>query len=87
MFKKKKHRKHIAFHIGMIIFIGFFWIMPHIVDVTPAEIVGGGLGHVTDTWQGIKGALKVFTQDSKEVVTGICAIASIAYAIWAIKKK
>ena len=82
MAKKKKHRKHIRFYVVVALFVGFFWVMPHLVDVTPAEIVGEGLGHVTDTWQVIKNALKVFTQDSKEVVTGIGALAGIAYAVY-----
>ena len=88
MSKQKEHRKHITFYVVVILFVGFFWVMPHLVDVTPAEIIGGGLDHVTDTWQVIKSALKVFTQGSKEVVTGIGAIASIGYAVYhAIKKK
>jgi len=85
---KQKNRKHITFYVVVSLFVGFFWVMPHLVDVTPAEIIGGGLDHVTDTWEVIKNALKVFTQGSKEVVTGIGAIASIAYAVYhAIKKK
>ena len=86
--KQKERRKHIRFYIGIAIFVGFFWVMPQLINVTPSEIVGEGLGHVTDTWQVIKNALKAFTQDSKEVVTGIAGLASIAYALYhAFKKK
>jgi len=88
MFKRsKKNRQHIVFYISTTLFIGFFWVMPHIIDITPAEIVGGGLDNLTDTYQVIKRAAKIFTQGAAEVVTGIGAIASILYAIWAIKKK
>ncbi len=88
MSKKKENTKHIRFYIGIILFVGFFWVMPHLVNVTPAEIIGGGLDHVTDTWQVIKNALKEFTQGSKEVVTGIAGLASIGYALYhAFKKK
>ena len=80
--KQKERRKHVTFYMVVILFVGFFWVMPHLVDITPAEIVGEGLGHVTDTWQVMKNALKVFTQGSKEVVTGIGALASIGYAIY-----
>ena len=85
MFKKvKKHRKHIAFYVGIFLFIGFFWVMPHLVEATPAEIVGEGLGHVTDTWRVIKNAAKVFTEDSKEIATAIGVLAGIAYTLYHI---
>ena len=83
MFKRsKKTSPHIKFYVGLAIFVGFFWVMPHVIDVTPAEIIGEGLGHAIDTWQVIKSALKVFTQDSKEVVTSIGILSSIVYAIY-----
>jgi len=81
MFKKKK-QQHIAFYVGIAIFIAFFWIMPHMIDITPAEIVGEGFGHLNDTWDVIKSALKVFTQNSKEVAASIGVLASIVYAIY-----
>jgi hypothetical protein len=66
----------------MALFVGFFWVLPHLIDVTPAEIIGEGLGHLTDTYIVIKNAATIFADGSKEVVTGIGAIASIVYAIY-----
>ena len=83
MFKKaKEHRNHIVFYVGVSLFIGFFWVLPHLIDATPAEIVGEGLDHVTDTWRVIGSAAKIFTQGSKEIVTGIGALAGVGYAIY-----
>ncbi len=85
--RSKSRNQHIAFYSSVAIFVGFFWVMPQIVNVTPAEIVGEGLGHVTDTWQVISAAAKIFSQGSKEIITGIGALAGVVYAIYHIVRK
>ncbi len=85
--RPKSRNQHIAFYAGVLIFVGFFWVRPQIVDITPAEIVGEGLGHMTDTWEVIRSAAIIFSKGSKEIITGIGALAGVAYALYHIVRK